>query len=204
MEQLVQKLTEKMTASLQVDDEKRAVIQYGLFALVQMVSIGLVITLFGLLTRCLWECWIVYMAVGLLRKSTGGAHASTSNGCFVVSVVAVSVIGWLSHLIPTLSFGDVIAAGITAVVFLAGCLLVYWFSPVEAPNKPLKPEKIKRLRKQSLMTLSVYLVFIAIFSAAFFVFERATLSLALSLSLATLWQSLTLVKAVLGKPSPSA
>ena len=82
LEQLVQKMSQKIASSLNYDQEKQAVIQYGLFGIVQTIAIALVITTYSLITDILWECWIVYLTAGILRKSTGGAHAKTSSGCF--------------------------------------------------------------------------------------------------------------------------
>lgn len=198
MEFLVEKLANLITEPLHLDDEKRAVVKYGLFAIVQMILIAVIISLFGVLTGCLLECWVFYTAAGLLRKSTGGAHAKTSNGCLVVSVLAVSLFGIGARYFRALPHSIAIGTALCIVALAVACLLVYKLAPVDSPNKPLTSQKkIDRLRRQSGVTLLVYSALVVIFlllSDRYFF----TISLAVSLSLATLWQSLTLVKAANG------
>lgn len=194
---LIHKLTEIITSPFDYDDEQRAVIQYGLFAILQIVLIGLVITLIGLLADCVLECWIVYVAAGLLRKSTGGAHAKTANACFVVSIFAVTIIGLISRYFDILPLSLPVGITFGVLTFSMGSVLVYRFAPIGHPNKPLdKSDKVKRLRRQSFVTLVVYAV-IAVSLSVAAVLDELGISLFISLSLAVLWQSLTLVKTVL-------
>ncbi len=194
MDKLVQKLTNMITDPLQYDGEQRAVVQYGLFAIVQIISIGLIITLVGILADCVWECWIVYIAAGLLRKSTGGAHAKTPNACFVVSIITVSIIALISHYILLLTYALPVSIILSVFAFLLGCFIIYKLAPVGHPNKPLnKPEKIKRLRKQSFITLLIYVAIFVIFLVLSFKLDRS-MALLVSLSLSVLWQAFTLVK----------
>ena len=96
MEKLVEKLADAITAPLGYDSEQRAVVQYGLFAVVQILVVAAIISVFGIVAGCIWECWISYLSVAILRKSTG-AHANTNNECLVISVLVISLIGLISR-----------------------------------------------------------------------------------------------------------
>lgn len=194
MNSLIQRFSKIIASPLNYNEEQTAVIQYGLFAIVQIVLIGLLITLIGILADCVLECWIVYVAAGLLRKSTGGAHAKTANACLVVSVIAVSIIGMTSRYITFLPYALPVSIILSLFAFMLGCFIVFKLAPVGHPNKPLnKPEKIKRLRRQSLIILLIYAAFAILFLVLSHRFERS-ISLLVSLCLSVLWQAMTLVK----------
>lgn len=197
MDKIVHKLSSLLTDSLNYDEEQRAVVQYGLYAILQIVFIAIVIIVFGILAGCLFECCIVYLSVAVLRKSTGGAHAKTSNGCLVASIICVSLFGFGTHYITLLNYGSYICYVLSPVFFIAACLIVYKLAPVDNPNKPIKsPQKIKRLRLQSFYILIVYILLAVILFIVSFYYKRA-LNLLFSLSVAVFWQSLTLLKAVI-------
>ncbi|MDD3832349.1 MAG: accessory gene regulator B family protein [Oscillospiraceae bacterium] len=196
MEKFVGKMANKIATNLKYDDEQRAVIQYGLYAILQIIITAIFILLIGFFTHSLWECIIVYISVALLRKSTGGAHAKTSNGCLVVSIIAVSALSIISRYFTFFQYGYIIGFVLSPVFFLVSCLIIYKLAPVGTENKPLNsPEKIKRLRKQSFITLIFYACILAGMLILSIYYDRA-LNLAFSLGVATLWQALTLVKAV--------
>ena len=196
MEKIVKKLASAITEPLGYDSEQQAVVQYGLFAIIQIIIIGIIITVFGLVTNCLLECWISYLAVAILRKSTGGAHAKTSNECLIISVAVISVIGIISHYLKLIPYGQVIGLALCPLLFIISCFIVYKKAPVVSEKKPIKsPKKIRRLRIISFITLIAYAIISIAFIAVSFKFE-AGLYLAVSLNLSVFWQSITLLIAV--------
>ncbi|HHV51585.1 MAG TPA: accessory gene regulator B family protein [Clostridiales bacterium] len=196
MEKIVKKLASAITEPLGYDSEQQAVVQYGLFAIIQIIIIGIIITVFGLVTNCLLECWISYLAVAILRKSTGGAHAKTSNECLIISVAVISVIGIISHYLKLIPYGQVIGLALCPLLFIISCFIVYKKAPVDSEKKPIKsPKKIRRLRIISFITLIAYAIISIAFIAVSFKFE-AGLYLAVSLNLSVFWQSITLLIAV--------
>ena len=132
MEKIVKKLASAITEPLGYDSEQQAVVQYGLFAIIQIIIIGIIITVFGLVTNCLLECWISYLAVAILQKSTGGAHAKTSNECLIISVAVISVIGIISHYLKLIPYGQVIGLALCPLLFIISCFIVYKKAPVDS------------------------------------------------------------------------
>lgn len=199
MEKLVSKLAVILTSPLQYDEEKRAVVQYGLFAIIQIVIVAIIISLFGALTGCFLECWIVYLTVAILRKSTGGAHARTINGCLLVSVIVIAILGLLSRYLYLMPYGFEICLFLCPFAFFTGCLIIYKFAPVGSKNKPLKSEKkIKRLRNQSFITLLFYAI-ITCLIVLYSLHNRHYIGFAVGITLSVLWQSITLLIAVANK-----
>ncbi|MDF2511180.1 MAG: accessory regulator AgrB [Herbinix sp.] len=187
-------MAEKIALQLNYDEDKRAVIAYGLTAMIQMVTIFASITTIGLILHIWYECFIIYMSVGIIRKSTGGAHSKSMQGCIVVSVLSITGLSVISRYALGFEINVYANLLILFLVFTIGFIVFYLRVPVDSPNKPIiKSEKIKRLRKQSFILLAVLFVisFILILLA---VKNNRFYSLAFSIRLAMLWQVLTLTK----------
>lgn len=153
MQQISKRIASKISDQLGYDDEKSAVIAYGMQAILQMTVILLYTILFGLLTGSLWPALAVNFTGGLLRRSTGGAHISTMAGCILVSCTVISALAACSvYLMP---FITVFPAAVAFVLlFFAMFLIAFRYVPVDSPNKPIRrPEKIRRLRRQSFLFL---------------------------------------------------
>lgn len=152
-------IAEKLAAKLGYDDEKRKVMAYGLGAAIQMIELLLISVLFGLFFNCLYECLIVFLGVGLMRRTTGGTHCSTYMACILTSSLSICLIALVCrYLIPTwLPKWFYAAAGILPA-FACFAVIAYKRVPLASENKPItNPAKIKRLRRQCFVTLLVYL-----------------------------------------------
>jgi accessory gene regulator B len=187
-------MAEKIALQLNYDEDKRAVIAYGLTAMIQMITIFTVISVIGLLLHIWYECLVIYLSVGIIRKSTGGAHSKSMLGCIIVSVLSITGLSVISRYALGFTIPVYSNLAVLLLVFAIGLIVFYLRVPVDSPNKPIvRPEKIKRLRKQSFILLTVLFAisFILILLA-----DKITrfYSIALSIRLAMLWQVLTLTK----------
>ena len=205
MEQLTKRAAHFVAHRQQLDSEKEAVIAYGMLALSQMLVILLFAVVWGLLTGTFWECVIVYIAVGALRKSTGGAHARTMAGCILMSVTTMSTMAVVSRYVLAPRLTPWLMLVLTAVLYTLCFLIVWKKAPVDSPNKPIRnPEKVKRLRKSSFLLLAAFcgislLLAILTFyidSATFMINSADLYSVNCALVLALGWQSLTLTKII--------
>lgn len=194
MEKLCNKIAEKIAFELNFDRNKKEVIAYGMFALLQMIlSVGLV-AFVGALFNVLIEALIISFTVSILRKYSGGAHASSSISCILLGTLicigqAIAV-KFLGNQQVTLNF--MILSG--AIVFIWSYFIVYKFAPVDSPAKPIKNEdKRKRMKKGSIIILSVYVV-IVIISLVMYYFIRNSMVInyCLSIYIGVLWQVLTI------------
>jgi len=187
MEQLAHKWAQKIGTALNADQEKIAVMAYGLTALLQLLLIFAAALLFGLLFGFLWEAMIVFFSVGFLRRLIGGAHAGTFNGCMVISVVCIVLFSALAHyVLPLCGFWAVCIASV--LIDLLASFLIYRYAPVDSPNKPVRsPEKIRRLRRgagtvmAAFILLTVVLLFLSYRNSVWFSYIWA-------FDLSVLWQ----------------
>ena len=156
---LANKIAENLAEKLDYTDEQRKVMAYGLGAAIQMLELLLISVAFGLIFDCLYECLIVFFGVGLMRRTTGGAHCSTYAACMLTSSLSVCLIALICRCIIPSGMSKWIYAVLGILPsFLCFLVLAYKRVPQAAVNKPItNPAKIKRLRKQCFITMLVYL-----------------------------------------------
>jgi accessory gene regulator B len=194
MEKFAHKVSATISTQLHYDKEKTDVIAYGLTAIFQLITIGMIITVIGILCHMFYESAALFISVGILKRSTGGAHSNSIYACTVISIVMISSFAAISRYL--LSFQDnlFINISLVTVIFLTSLVIFMRHVPVDSAHKPIvKPEKIKRLRKQSFILLTVYITF----SIILFYFGTSIQRLAAisySLLLAIIWQTVMLTK----------
>ena len=191
MEKLANKLSVLIAKQQNSSEEQRRVIEYGLTAMLQMITIFIIILVSGLLLGAFFEAIVIFCAVGFLRKSTGGAHSSTMIGCTVFSCINIICLSLFAHYgaqyIPTMYI--LLLGGFAYIVCF---IIAYKKVPVDCENKRIrKPEKIKRLRTQSFIKIILY----ALMSFAWVLISKnslLSLSVFLAFNLSTAWQVFTL------------
>ena len=178
---------------LNLEEEKYEVIEYGLHGFFNMIVSVLFIILFGSIFGTLWESVLISFAGAILRKSSGGAHASKELNCIIIGVIvslipAIVFVNSDFNIINTIIF--------ISLMFLVSTLLVYKLAPVDSANKPIKSEKkIKRLKKGSLITLGIYMTLVITNVLLSIKFNYKNLIIySLCISFGALWQSFTLTK----------
>ena len=193
IEDICKKISNNIAQELNLDDDKRAVINYGIFAFVQMAICIALVIIFGLIFNVVIEALIISFTISILRKSSGGVHASSSGKCAIIGTITSVGMGIISKHIYV-SFGLVSVVG--SVVFIWSYYIVYKLAPVDSVAKPIKNiEKIKRLKKNSIVILSVYLIIIVI-NILYFYFIKNSIVLVYSLCIyiGLLWQVFSLTK----------
>lgn len=194
MEKVANNIANKVAVELNLDNDNREVVAYGTFAFLQMViSIGLVF-LFGLVLHIASEALIISFTASILRKYSGGVHASSPNVCtFIGIIVCVGQALLISFLLALgVNLSLVIILG--AVIFIWSYYVIYKLAPVDSVAKPIvKEEKRKRMKKGSIIVLSVYLIFSIFFILLYINMKESKLIFyALCLYSGVLWQVFTL------------
>ena len=186
MEKLAKKIAEMAGKSGNYDEEKVAVIAYGLTSLFQMIIIFIVCSAVGLFFGFWPEVVILFFSVGLLRSATGGAHSQTFGGCMVISIGMICLLAFLAHTAGAF-LTEELSKIIFPFIFALGFLVAYIKAPVDNPRKRItKQDKITRLRNRAFLLLSIYTA--ASLLLIFFGFYSLTTSFALG----TIWQIFTL------------
>lgn len=156
MEKLAHSWAQKIGTALDADQERIAVMAYGLTALLQLLMIFVAALLFGMVFGFLPEAMIVFFSVGFLRRLIGGAHAAKFDGCIAVSVFCIAIFSALAHYILPLC-GFWITCAVSAVIYLLSSCLIYRLAPVDSPNKPVRaPQKIRRLRRSAGVVMAIF------------------------------------------------
>ena len=187
MERAAHKIANDIAARFGYDEEKTAVISYGLTAVFQMTIIFVMTLMIGLLGGFHFECMIIFFSVGLLRKATGGAHSRSFTGCLFISIFTISIMAFLARYL----FGEnksYLFFIFYTLAYILAFLIIYRHAPVDSPNKPIVSEvKIRRLRRNSFITVAIYYLITLLFTYLSMQNYRF-MSLATSLTFAMLWQ----------------
>lgn len=194
MTKQVNKFAHTIAKNSNLNEEQEAVIAYGMLALLQMAVILIIAVAAGLIFNCLWQCITIYLAVGIFRKFTGGAHGKSMGQCIIVSTLSITVMAVIAKYVLTAFLPLWAQITFIAVSLITVYIITYLKAPVDSPNKPIKnPKKIKRLRISAFVYISVLLILCAllVFIATKFSFDTAS-GIAYCICLSLLWQSATL------------
>lgn len=194
MEKISNNIANKVALSLSLDNDNREVIAYGAFALMQMSLSIIFVFLFGLLFHVVFEALIISFAVAILRKYSGGVHASSPWICTLIGTIVCVGQAILISLLKSSVVNLKLVITLGVVVFIWSYYKIYKLAPVDSIAKPIvKEEKRKRMKKGSIILLSIYLIITVMF-ILFYISsgEKKLLIYALCLYSGTLWQSFTL------------
>lgn len=193
MEKISNGIASYLASELNYDDNKKAVMAYGIFALVQtIISIGLVAVI-GAIFRVPVEALIISFSVSILRKYSGGAHASSAERCVALGTIICIILALIirNFFVNIFNYVD-LAIIIIAISVAYG--KIYQLVPVDNPKKPIKTQKKKdRMRKMSFIIMTVYSLFIILFILLYINYKnKFYINISMSLILGTLWQIFTL------------
>lgn len=193
---LTDKLSEKISTELNYDSEKSAVISYGIFAVLQILASLALITLLGLLFGIVLEALIVSFSISILRQYSGGVHATRPSICLIIGTIATVALAVISHYLIHAIDNTTIIVFANFVFIALTYFYVIKYAPVDSQEKPIKTlDKRKRMKKLSLIVLSVYLLIIILLVILATVHNKSVyLEYSLCISLATLWQCFNLTK----------
>ncbi|WP_251861158.1 accessory gene regulator B family protein [Clostridium sp. Marseille-Q2269] len=193
-ETLSNNIATKVASELNLDNDKKEVIAYGTFAFIQTIFSILLIIIFGYLVNVQIEALIISFVISILRKYSGGVHATSPNKCaaigtfICVGFATISV--YLTNLLINLNM--LIFLGI--IIFSWSYYIIYKLAPVDSPSKPIKKQKkIKKLKKRSIIILSIYLFIILINYILYYKMGKGKFIIySLCICSGVLWQTLTL------------
>lgn len=189
---LSKRIGNKIAKELNLDNDNEEVIIYGLFTFITILYNILLVMIFGMIFNVLIESLIVSFVISILRKSSGGAHANSHGICAMMGTFVSVVIALISKL--DISINNVIIIGIIA--FAWAYYNIFKLSPVDSPNKPIKTDKKKkRLKKSSIIILSIYLIIVTI-NIGLYGYTKVDRMLVYSICIlgGVIWQILSLTK----------
>lgn len=187
------KIGNKITESLKLDEDSKEVITYGTFILIHTLSCILSIIIFGAIFHVFWESVVICTCVSLLRKYSGGVHADSPSRCLVIGTI---IIVGLAIMVKKIfcDFSDIFIC-ISSLISLILCLyIVNKYAPVDSPEKPIKEmeqkEKFKRCSKIIIIIFTlIVLMLLGVYykSKNYFILNFVN-----CIYIGLLWQSFTL------------
>lgn len=196
MENLSNSIANKVASELNIDNDKKEVIAYGAFALIQTFLSIFLVGIFGFIFHVAIEALIVLFTASILRKYSGGAHASSPGNCTSIGVIICIGQALLISFIVNNWINFKIALMIELMIFIWSYYMVYKLVPVDNPSKRIKSEeKRKRMKKGSFIILSIYFIIVIFIMILYFNIKKVTLPVyALCIIGGIMWQIFTLTK----------
>lgn len=193
IECLCEKITNYISEELNLNYEKKSVVNYGIFAFIQMGISILLIIILGLFFNVVPEALIISFTVSILRKSSGGAHANSPESCAIIGTV-ISIGSAIILIKIYVNLPLFILSGI--IIFIWSFYTVNKLAPVDSIAKPIKNiEKRQRLKRSSIRILSLYIITLVINYVIYLYSDKRTfLTYSLCIYIGTLWQVFSLTK----------
>lgn len=192
-ERIAVKIGENARIVLKVDEKNEKIIVYGAIGLIQILWSILWTILIGILFGVVYEALLFSIIVGILKRYSGGAHASSPGRCIVIGVTAATASGLLIHLLTNMQVvGFITILGI--LCFSTSFFIIAKKAPVDSSSKPIRSAKMRyRLNRTSKIILICYTI--VMLSVLFFYkvsSNQCYLSIYMCIGLAILWQTITL------------
>ncbi|OCA98902.1 accessory gene regulator ArgB-like protein [Clostridium beijerinckii] len=195
VEKIAANIGKKTRNILDFDDDTEEVVIYGAINLIQTSVSFLLIMAIGLIFDVLYESLLFTISISILKKYSGGAHASSSGRClFIGNAISVSFSLVISKILCKRNIWEIMVIGILCIVITL--FIIIKKAPVDSENKPITSDKMrKRLKRNSIITIIicsiVMVIALLIFIASSNIVYIKTFE---CICFGILWQSLTLVK----------
>lgn len=150
------KIATKIGHRLNKSQEEISILNYGLFIILHTGITILVTVLVGILTKTLKEIMIICICSAILKRYSGGVHASSPTRCTAIGVIMSTILAiiakWIAVNLSYFNILFVLSIGIIVCYYV-----LYKRSPVGSEQKPLKKEsKRKLMRKKSFNVMNIY------------------------------------------------
>lgn len=194
IEKLTNNIASKISLELGLDNDRKEVIAYGTFALLQTMLSILLILVFGLMFGVLVEALLVSLAASILRKYSGGVHASSPGICASVGTFIVVALALLISFSITLSINLILIILLGLLTFVCSYYLIFKLAPVDSAAKPIRTQKKReRMKKGSILVLNAYILIVVLNIIMYIhTHEKWFLTFLLCIYGGTAWQVFTL------------
>ncbi|AKA70071.1 accessory gene regulator ArgB-like protein [Clostridium scatologenes] len=193
IEELSGKIGYKIAETLKLDKDSEEVIIYGAFNFLQILWSILWIMVFGIVLNVLIEVIIISFSINILRKYSGGVHASSPGRCTIIgTTVSVGLALTIHKLYWTFNIYGILFCGVVSLIF--SYYIVYKFAPVDSIDKPIvKMETKKRFKGQSILILNILSIIIFVILIFYFKYNNIfLLNSIVCICVGAVWQSFTL------------
>ncbi|AWI03840.1 accessory gene regulator ArgB-like protein [Clostridium drakei] len=193
IESLSNRIGCKIAKSLKLDKDHEEIMAYGAFNLLQILWSILWIVLFGIVFNMLIEVFIVFFTINILRKYSGGVHASSPGTCTIIgTTVCVSLALIIHRLYWKFNVYEIFFLSVISLIFSYS--IVYKFAPVDSIAKPIvKMETKERFKRKSILILNILTMIIFVILVFYFKYSDVfLLNSIMCICVGAVWQSFTL------------
>lgn len=151
-------LSNKLGDRLNKTDEEKSVLNYGLFTILHIAVSLLLTVVVGILTGLLLESLVILFCSAMMKKYSGGVHASSPKICTTIGAILCLGLAILCRvLVDNLNINKLII--IVCIGFIICYLIIYKRCPLPSKNKPMKKESTRRLlRKKAFNLVNTYII----------------------------------------------
>lgn len=178
-----------------MDKDEREIIEYGaLILLLKILGISFVI-IFGFIFGVILEALAFYFTVSILRKYSGGVHATSPTRCIIIGTfIAVVVPILINEVDKNLQLNLFIFMGIIILIFCY--YTIFKLAPVDSPAKPIvNIEMRKQLKNQSMLTMFIMSILLVLLIMLYINYRYVILlRLSQCICIGVLWQCFTLTE----------
>ncbi|OPJ61956.1 accessory gene regulator ArgB-like protein [Clostridium oryzae] len=180
---------------LNINDDREEIIVYGAISLLQTIFSILCVVAMGAMLGVLYETLLFSIAGALLRKYSGGVHASSSSRCIIIGTFVSVMFGIFINKIQVLNIHYVLILCILSMIF--ALITVLKNAPVDSINKQID-SLVMRKKFKKLSVIIVILFSIVIFTAGLLYSidnNSYYVKTAECFALGSFWQAVTLTRA---------
>ncbi|GEA30812.1 accessory gene regulator ArgB-like protein [Clostridium diolis] len=194
-EKIATKIGSNAKIFLNINEEQEQIIVYGAINLFQMLFAILWVIIAGLLFGVFYEALIFSISASILRKYSGGVHASSPSRCVIIGTFSAALAGILINNI-FYSINSITVAVISGVIIIFAFITVFRNAPVDSIKKPIKNiETRKQFKRKSIFVIFIFsFIMIILFMLNEKFSELYYIKLIESIGVGVLWQTITLTK----------
>lgn len=152
----------------------------------------------GFFTGSLYEAFLFSITASILRKYSGGVHASSPMRCTIIGAVSSGFCGiFVNRIFYKSNISIVIAFCIFSMI--ASLIIMIRNAPVDSLEKPIdEPSKIIFKRKSIILIMIINILIIIIIFINTKYYRDIYIKSIESIAIGILWQSFTLTKIGIG------
>ena len=193
IEKLSNYIALQLARPLGIGEDQQEVVAYGAFILLQSAWSLLLNIILGVIFNLILEMLTISLVATILKKYSGGAHATSPNRCAVLGGIVFLVLSVIEVKIMGVGNTNLMVLGLIGIVF--AYLSVSRYAPVDSPNKPINELQMKEyLNKRSKLVVVLGLISIIIlWTIYFYTLNNILLRGAIGVLIGLSWQAFTLL-----------
>ena len=191
-------IASNMAVTLHLDKDREEVLQYGALNLLHTLLSFLLLVLFGLLTKTIFEILVISLTAAMLRQFSGGVHATSSYRCAALSVIFFGGLSIAAKVFTRrssdLSFSTTQVFLFQALTLLLTVFLIDRYSPADSPGKRITNCKTRqKLKIKSLICVMLDVLLTVILWGLYFRYNTpAALKGIICIHTGITWQALSI------------